>query len=80
MMMGETAALLKDFFTAFIFNLLINVDNLVSRDVSIGIVVTEVDIDCCSSFIELGYSEGYKEAILFDASIFTSLDKSLTDV
>lgn len=68
-MVRKTATLLDDFVSAFVLDFFVNMHNLIFRDVGVGIVVTEIDIDCGSGLIDLGHTEGYEEAILLDATI-----------
>jgi hypothetical protein len=68
-MVRKTATLLDDFVSAFVLDFFVNMHDLIFRDVGVGIVVTEIDIDCGSGLIDLGHTEGYEEAILLDATI-----------
>jgi hypothetical protein len=69
MMMRKTATLFECLITAFVLDLFINLNNFVSGDVGICVVVTEIYINSSSSFIKLGNSEGYKKTILLYSTL-----------
>lgn len=68
-MMGKTAALLKDLLSAFIFDIFVDLDDLVSRDGRVCVVESEVDVDCCAGFVYLSHTEGTYHLICIDTSI-----------
>ena len=78
-MMGETAADLEDLVSALVLDLLVDVHDLVARDVRVGVVVTEVNVDGSAGLVDLGHAEGDKETVLFNATVSAGFDKTFTD-
>jgi hypothetical protein len=44
----------------------------------VSVVVTKVDVDGSTSFVNLGHTEGYKKTILFNSTVRASLDQSFS--